>query len=89
MTSKREKNGLELFIVSDEMLAGVETLALQFKKAGDNHTYDFLMSIKTALSKYPVAAKHANEMATLERAAAKALTEAADYKEQLFPQVDK
>lgn len=85
MTTKHEKSGLTLFSVTTEMLEGLERIAHIFKKAGDNQNYDFLMSIKTGLSKYPVAAKHINEMAVLNRAAAKALTDAADFEEQLFP----
>ena len=85
MSTKHVKNGLDLFIVTPEMLTGLETLALQFKEINDNKNYDFLMTIKTALSKYAVIAQHVTEMAALERAVACALKKAADFSEQLFP----
>jgi hypothetical protein len=51
MTNKIEKSGLSLFIITPAMLEGVETLAKQFKVQGDKHTSDFLMEVKTGLSK--------------------------------------
>jgi hypothetical protein len=89
MTAKHEKNGLDLFIITPAMLQGLDTLAAQFKKAHDEHNYNFLTTIKTALSKYAVISTHVNEMASLERAVAAALKKSADFEEQLFPIIRK
>jgi len=79
------KSGPELQTVTPEMLQGLENLAAMAKQAGDNNMYDFLTLCKTALSKYPVLSAHVKEMAILNRLAAKALTDAADFMEQLVP----
>lgn len=83
---KPEKSGLDLLIVTPEMLQGLDTLAGMSKAAGDSHTGDFIIQVKTALVKYPAFAKHAREMAGLQRIAAKALNDSADFIEQLLPE---
>lgn len=85
MTSKHDKKGPELLMVTPEMLLGLDNLSAQFKKAGDNATYDYLTQVKNALVKYPSLARHAQEMAAMQRNAAKALIESADFIEQLMP----
>jgi len=85
VTSKHDKKGPELLMVTTEMLQGLDNLSAQFKAGGDRATYDYLVQVKNALVKYPSLAKQAREMASLQRVAAKALTESADFIEQLMP----
>lgn len=88
MLSKHDKKGPELLHLDDTMLSGVNTLAEQFKTAGDNKNYEFLTLIKTVLSKYPSVVERNNALAAEARELAKALIEFADHTEQLFPAVE-
>jgi hypothetical protein len=87
MSTKHDKKGPELFNISESMLSGVETLAKQFKHAHDNHNYDFLMSIKTGLSKIVAAIPDMNILSVNLKLQAKNMTALAEWIEQLFPEV--
>lgn len=90
MTTKPiERCGLDLMIVDDTMLQGIETLARMYKAQHDEHNYNFLTQVKTALAKYPNLAKHVAEIAAMNRIIAKSLNDSSDFIEQLFPQPQK
>jgi hypothetical protein len=85
MLTKHDKKGPELLIVDESMLIGCDNIANMFKAQHDEHNYDFMQSVKTALVKYPVIAKQNNEMAAMMRTTAKALIDSADFTEQILP----
>ena len=84
---KHEKRGPELFLINAAMVTGLETLAGQFKKIHDHHNSDFLMAIKTGLSKTLAVTPEMNKMSVSLREQAKAMIALADWIEQLFPEV--
>lgn len=86
MTSKHEKKGPELFLITEEMLNGLETLALQFKKIHDNDNYDFLILVKTGLSKIIAITPELNKLAEKLKSQGNENIKLAEYIEQLFPQ---
>lgn len=88
-TSKHDKKGPELFFINDDMLAGIETLAKQYKHNRDHNTADFLMLVKTGLSKIVSITPLMNELAAKERALGQEKIRLAEFIEQLFPTIDK
>jgi hypothetical protein len=85
MITKHDKKGPELMVVDTAMLQGVENLCNIAKKNRDNDLYEYLSSVKTALSKYPAIAETINERAKEAREISKKLHEWADLAEQIFP----
>ena len=89
MSTRYDKKGPELFIVNTDMLAGVETLAKQFKKIHDETNYDFLMMVKTGLSKIIAITPKMIELSEMLKKTAKQKNDLADYIDQLFPEEKK
>ena len=85
MTSKADKKGPELLIVNTAMLQGMENLCMIAKKNRDGDLYDFLTTIKTALSKYPAIAADIDSRVKEARILAVELNKFADLAEQMFP----
>ena len=85
--TRHDKKGPELFFISEEMLTGLETLALQFKAHKDRDNHDFLMKVKTGLSKIVSITPMMNELAAKERATGQEKIKLAEFIEQLFPEV--
>ena len=79
------KTGPELFTVTPEMLHGIETLAKQFKAIRDDHNYDFLVLIKTALSKYPSMVDDAHKIIATGTEAIASIKKFVELTEQIFP----
>jgi hypothetical protein len=85
MTNKADKKGPELLIVDTAMLQGVENLCNIAKKNRDNDLYNFLTTVKTALSKYPAIAVDIKETVEEARKLSDLLRKYADLAEQIFP----
>jgi hypothetical protein len=81
---KIDKNGMELLIPTPALIKACEKIAARCKEGHDNYNYEIMNTVVSILTKYPVSAIQARETITLERLVAKALTESADWKEQLF-----
>ena len=87
MTGKIEKTGLELFIVTDELLQGMENCAAIAKKQGDRHNALLFTNAKIGLSKVPSITPKIHKLTMELRERAKELNNTADHLELLFPQV--
>jgi hypothetical protein len=85
MSKNYEKKGPELFRISEAHLVGIETLAKQAKQQRDEATYDFLMEIKTALSKSMSIVSTMHELADRLEQSSKDDMELAHLIRQLFP----
>lgn len=89
MTHKAEKKGPELFFVDEQMCHGLQVLADIAKKQNDNSTSDFLMLVKTGLSKIiSITPEMVKLAAELRRIGAEKI-KLAEYIEQLFPESKK
>jgi hypothetical protein len=85
MITKYDKKGPELFLITEEMLTGLETLAAQFKKHHDNYNYNFLTLVKTGLTKIIAITPVLNDIAKQLKESGSADIKLAEYIEQLFP----
>ena len=86
--SKHDKKGPELFQINEQMLHGIEVMAAMYKQHHDFHNSDFLMTIKTGLSKTIAVTPEVRRLAVELRAKAKDITALADWLELVFPQYD-
>lgn len=88
MTHRYEKSGLELLLVTPEILDGCRNIAALCKANHDEHNYDLMCQVVSIMTKYPAVVKTIKEIMALENIAAEALTKSAQYKEQLFPVIE-
>jgi hypothetical protein len=84
--SKHDKKGPELFQINTEMLHGIEVMAAMYKQHHDFHNYDFLMAIKTGLSKTIAVTPEVRRVASELRTKAKEMVALADWLDLVFPQ---
>ena len=86
MLTKHDKKGPELFMVTPELLQGLENLAGICRKTREFDFADLLIQAKTGCSKVMSITPEVNSLAGALRRQAIELNHMADYLEQLFPQ---
>lgn len=84
-----DKKGPELFIVTEELLQGLENFAGICRKQRNYDYSELLTSAKVACSKVPTITPEVNSLATDIRNLSKKMADMADRIELLFPMVKK